>query len=76
MRIKETPWETRNLGVNSSVEYYVDAQDSLCDVTDIWSSKYEYQVLHIESGNSIVLTEAQKNGFKFIEMNIHLKKSL
>ncbi|MDO5131354.1 MAG: hypothetical protein Q4D81_00035 [Eubacteriales bacterium] len=76
MKIKETPWEYRNLGVISSIEYYVSAADRLEDLDVVWNSEYVYQVLHIASANASALIKAQENGFRLIEMNIQLKRSL
>lgn len=76
MQVKKTPWETRNLGVKSSIEYYVGINDLVKDSKEIWNSEYEYQVLHIDSGNVEMLLEAQNKGFRVIEMNIQLRKSL
>ncbi len=75
MIIKETPWERRNLGVESSVEYYVDNSEYE-ELEAIWDSEYDYQVLHIASGNTKALLTAQDRGFRLIELNVRLQKSL
>lgn len=76
MIIKETPWEKRNLGVNSSIEFYIDNSDRLSDLEPICLSKKEYQVAHVESGNVEALLFLQSQGFNLIEMNIQLAREL
>lgn len=76
MIIKETPWEKRNLGVSSSAEFYVGKDEVLDSDNVIRNTQFEYQVLHIESGNSKALILAQDNGFRLIEMNIQLTRDL
>ena len=76
MKKKETPWERRNLGEESSVEYYVFSDDNVNELQEIWDSKYHYQVLHIEAGKVDALLAAQDKGFHLLEMNIRLIRSL
>lgn len=73
MIIKNTPWEKRNLGVESSIEYYVNEGDTWNEIVDdIKQHDEEYQVMHIASGNTDVLLNAVGMGFFLIEMNIQL----
>ena len=77
MNIKLTPWEKRNLGAISSVEFRVEQQENWEDIVfEIAEHQEAYQVLHISSGNTDVLLGAQKLGFQVIEMNIQLSCKL
>lgn len=76
MIIKHTPWEKRNLGVESSVEYYIDADDTLYDIKEIECALQDYQVAHVATGNVNALYYLQSHGFRFIEANIQLKRDL
>ncbi|MCQ2416647.1 MAG: GNAT family N-acetyltransferase [Oscillospiraceae bacterium] len=76
MQIKETPWEKRNLGVNSSVEFLIGNDDTPDTMKELGVCQHEYQVAHIAPGNVAALLYAQEQGFRIIEMNIHLKRSL
>lgn len=77
MKCKLTPWETRNLGVPSSIEFYAEPQDCGRDITEILENSHEvYQVMHVPCGNTDVLLAAQKCGFRLMEMNIHLGRDL
>lgn len=77
MYIKETPWEKRNLGVESSIEFYVNQDELWEDICEeIDNHNENYQVLHIQSGNTDVLMNAPKKGFFPVEMNIQLVRNL
>lgn len=72
-----TPWEKRNLGVESSIEFYVDQNDAWEDIVgELQRHRELYQVMHIASGNTDVLWNAGKIGFLPVEMNIQLSKRL
>lgn len=76
MRIKETPWERRNLNV-IGCEFYADRNESWDSIKEsILCHPAEYKVLHIESGNTDALIGAQRDGFIFVEMNIQLRAEL
>lgn len=76
MKIKEAPWEQRNLNV-VGCEFYVDRNESWDSIREsILCHPAEYKVLHIESGNTDALTGAQRDGFAFVEMNIQLRAEL
>lgn len=77
MNIKQTPWEKRNLGVDSSIEFYVEQNDSWNDISkEIRKHLESYQVMHIASGNTDVLMNAPSLGFLPIEINIQLARKL
>lgn len=76
MRIKEAPWEQRNLNV-IGCEFYVERDESWNSVREsVLCHPAEYKVIHIESGNTYALTGAQSDGFVFVEMNIQLRAEL
>ena len=75
MIIKETPWETRNLGVESSVEYYYELHDT--DVSDkVTRSEFTYQVAHGPVGRVDIVNSLLQNGFRFSETKIELTAEL
>lgn len=77
MIIKQTPWEKRNLGVDSSVEYIISSTDQWNEIVeDLKCHAEAYQVMHIPSGNTNVLVNASTLGFFPIEMNFQLSKKL
>ncbi|MCR5518548.1 MAG: GNAT family N-acetyltransferase [Lachnospiraceae bacterium] len=77
MIVKQTPWEKRNLGVETSVEFYIDPSDTWNEISSELQKHQEiYQVMHIASGNTDVLMKATTYGFLPIEMNIQLCKKL
>lgn len=79
MNIKETPWETRNLGVSSSVEYYFERDDFVDTIgqEDVLSNnEYRYQVAHVPVGMTVVLNKLIKAGFSFAETKIELTADL
>lgn len=74
---KLTPWEKRNLDIDSSVEFYIDQNDLWNDISDeLGKHKETYQVMHVPGGNTNVLTNAHLAGFLPIEMNIQLTRKL
>ena len=76
MKIIEATWEKRNLGVDGC-EFHIELHDEIENVFPIIDNYYmEYQVMRIPCGNTSVLLEAQKKGFEFIEMSIHLQKNM
>ncbi len=77
MIIKETPWEKRNLGVDTSIEYYIDSNERWDEIRDeIGHHEERYQVMHIASGNSDVLMKSVQLGFVPIETNLRLAHNL
>ena len=75
MIIKQTPWEKRNLGVDSSVELYVDSKETWNSIKDaVINRKEVYQVLHVSGGNTDVLLNATDFGFHPIETNFQLSR--
>lgn len=77
MKKKLTPWEKRNLGVESSIEFEVEQNELWEDIcNELANHRESYQVLHIASGNTDVLTKAGILGFVPIEMNIQLSRKL
>lgn len=77
MIYKLTPWEKRNLDVDSSVEFYVDQKDLWEDISDELGKHMEsYQVMHVPGGNTDVLLNAPLAGFLPIEMNFQLTRKL
>lgn len=78
MKIIETPWESRNLGVRSSIEFYFEASDSLkeLEVKVLDNNDYSYQVAHIPVGNIAVVNLLLFHGFKFAETKIELTADL
>ena len=77
MEIKYTPWEKRNLGVSSSLEFIIHEQDQWNDIKeDVIRHEENYQVMHVPGGNTEVLLMAQDEGFKVIEMNFQLSRKL
>lgn len=77
MIVKLTPWEQRNLGVSSSVEFIVEQNDTwneLC--SNLEKHSEEYQVMHIPGGNTEVLLHAQDIGFRMIETNLKISRAL
>lgn len=78
MNIKETPWEKRNLGVDSSVEYYFEQNDEVenVDGSILNNTVYSYQVAHIPVGKVDVLNKLLANGFQFSEAKIELTADL
>lgn len=74
---KLTPWEKRNLNVDSSIEFYIEHSDRWKDITGkIEEHKESYQVMHVPGGNTDVLMNAHLVGFLPIEMNIQLSRKL
>lgn len=74
MQIKLAPWEKRNLGVEAC-EFYVAYKDTAEEVfREIDSHNEEYQVLHIDAGNTEVLLAAQRRGFQMIELNMRFER--
>ena len=78
MWIKETPWERRNLGVESSVEYYFELSDNAAalDPTMMHDEKNAYQVAHIPVGRTDIVNELIKHGFSFSETKFQLTADL
>lgn len=76
MEIRETPWEQRNLGVASSVEFFVSSEKSDEELEPIWNDTHAYQVLNIDAGNVVALLKAQAQGFHLIESKLTLTRSL
>lgn len=78
MIIKETPWEKRNLGVSSSVEFYFEQTDNEenLDKSILNNTMYSYQVAHIPVGRINVLNRLLENGFQFFETKIKLTADL
>jgi len=77
MNIKLTPWEKRNLNVESSVEFYIGHDERWNDIyAELLSHDEQYQVMHIASGNTDVLMNAPREGFLPVEMNIQLSRKL
>ena len=78
MNIKETPWELRNLGVESSIEFYFEVNDSVNELsTDVLkNSDYVYQVAHIPVGNINLVNKLLEHGFTFAETKIELTADL
>ena len=78
MKTKETPWESRNLGVDSSVEFYFEQGDSVITLNeDVLSNKqFTYQVAHIPVGSIDVVNELLQHGFTFAETKIELTADL
>lgn len=77
MNVKQTPWEKRNLGVESSVEFYIEQNDAWDNISkELQLHSESYQVMHIASGNTEVLLNAGSNGFLPVEMNIQLSRKL
>ena len=76
MRIKETPWETRNLGVESSVEFYFEVNDNTVEEEVINCTEYKYQVAHIPSGRIDIVNKLLTSGFDFAETKIELTADL
>lgn len=76
MIIKKTPWEKRNLGVDSSIEFYIGQNDTFEDIEVIRDHSELYQVAHIAPGNIEALLFLQSVNFVVLEMNIQLKRSL
>lgn len=74
MNIKETPWEKRNLGVESSVEFYIESEDCISTLsTSVLENRdYKYQVTHIPVGKVDILNEFLQHGFYFAETKIEL----
>ena len=76
MVIKETPWETRNLGVESSVEFYFENNDENVSEFVTNTTAYRYQVAHVPTSRVDVVNELLANGFRFSETKIELTASL
>ncbi len=77
MIVKYTPWEKRNLNVDSSVEFYVEQTDTWEDISkDLSTHQETYQVMHIAGGNTDVLLKATSLGFSPVETNIKLIRKL
>ena len=78
MKIKETPWERRNLGVRSSVEYYLGQDDSEESIGEdvLHNTSYSYQVAHIPVGRIDVLNIMLQNGFQFSETKVEITADL
>lgn len=73
MVIKETPWEKRNLGVESSVEYYLEESDSASEIDTVTSdSTHEYQVAHVPVGKVEIIKSLLDSGFMFSETKFEL----
>lgn len=75
---KETPWEKRNLGVSSSIEYYFDVFDCIEEMGDeiLNNGMYEYQVAHIPVGKIDILNTLLAHGFAFAETKIEIMADL
>ncbi len=76
MIIKETPWETRNLGVQTSVEFYFEVTDVTISETVLKNTIYRYQVAHVPVGRVDLVNELLDNGFSFSETKIELSADL
>lgn len=77
MKKKETPWESRNLGVDSSVEFYFETSDSSDELNDdVLHNHYSYQVAHIPVGNVAIVNKLLQHGFMFAETKIELTAEL
>lgn len=78
MNKKLTPWENRNLGVESSIEFYFEPMDSAdgLGVDVLNNNDYMYQVAHVPVGNIGVINTLLKHGFEFAETKIELTADL
>lgn len=77
MKIKETPWESRNLGIESSVEFYFEANDFDEELnSDVLHNRCSYQVAHVPVGNIGVVNKLLQHGFSFAETKIELTAAL
>ena len=72
MKVKETPWEKRNLGVDSSVEFYFEEHDEDVSLDVLNDKSHSYQVAHIPVGKIALLNLLLKNGFQFSETKFEL----
>lgn len=72
MKLKETPWEKRNLGVNSSAVMVFEESDTLetlhRSVTE--NECYEYQEATVPMGRIDLLNALINQGFRFAEVAI------
>ena len=77
MRILETVWEKRNLGVNS-VEFIFDGTESVKDITpDVYDNKlYDYQTCRIPVNHMEITYFLQEHGFRFAEAAFELAADL
>lgn len=77
MKIKETPWESRNLGVESSIELYFEGNDLVEELnSDVLNNGRSYQVAHVPVGNIDVVNKLLRYGFSFAETKIELTADL
>lgn len=78
MFVKETPWETRNLGVKSSAEFYFESTDTVETLTEevLRNTTYAYQVAHIPAGKIDILNALLNTGFYFAETKILMSADL
>ena len=80
MNIKETPWETRNLGVESSIEFWFDSADNADDelfVREVFgNTEFSYQVAHVPAGKIKIVNKLLNDNFWFSEAKIVLTRDL
>ena len=80
MRIKETPWEKENLGVDSSAVFYIEEDDTIAVIEEIVkNNKYIYQEAVVPVTKTDLVNSLLEGGFRFAEVSmllsviIHLK---
>lgn len=71
MKIIDTFWEKRNLGIES-VQIDLDNADTIDDLTKLDELTQPYQVLKFDCSNISFLLHAQEMGFKVIELQNNL----
>lgn len=70
MRIKETPWEKENLGVESSAVFYIEECDTgaILEEKVVDNSEYIYQEAVVPTTRIDLLNLLLRNGFRFAEV--------
>ncbi len=75
MKIVDTYWETRNLGVSSN-EIIIEEADNESDILKAVDSKVVYSVAKVNALNNCGLSLIQSHGYNYIEDQIHLEHDL
>lgn len=73
MKIQETPWEKRNLGV-TSVNFVIEKKDKCEDIdeTILYNEDYEYQTVKLPVNKMDIHNKLNAAGFLFIEGKFEL----
>ena len=73
MRIKETPWEKENLGVDSSAVFYIEEDDTIAVIEEIVkNNKYIYQEAVVPVTKTDLVNSLLEGGFRFAEVSMLL----